>query len=332
MFHVNSIDYHEANDQILLSSRNFNEVWIIDHSTSIEEASSNMGGNSNQGGDLLFRWGNPAAYDKGELSDQMCFFQHDAEWIDDLVDSTHPNFGSIRFYNNFIDNSYSLGHVIKPEFDTSSNNYLPDVNGVFLPLGFEKTYSHPDTAKNFSSAASSIQHLPNGHVIMHAGRQGRAFELDNDQNVVWEYLIPLRNGVQIPQGTILNQSDNFTFQLKRYLPSFPGFEGKELLPGDYLELEPNLEFCQLINATGDIESSTIQLNPNPVIQGGELIIDSDYNHKHIAVIDIYGRVVGQYESHQNPFFLRMDIPKGLYVIVVKSRTSSEINTSKVVIN
>ena len=57
--HSNSIDYNEELDQILLSVPHFDEVWIIDHSTSTEEAKGHIGGNSAKGGDLIFRWGKP---------------------------------------------------------------------------------------------------------------------------------------------------------------------------------------------------------------------------------------------------------------------------------
>ena len=62
---VNSVDYNEAFDQIILSSHNFNEIWVIDHSTTTAQAASHSGGNSGMGGDLLYRWGNPRAYRYG---------------------------------------------------------------------------------------------------------------------------------------------------------------------------------------------------------------------------------------------------------------------------
>ena len=58
--HTNSIDYNSEFDQILLSVHNFSEIWVIDHSTTTAEAAGHSGGNSGMGGDLLYRWGNPA--------------------------------------------------------------------------------------------------------------------------------------------------------------------------------------------------------------------------------------------------------------------------------
>lgn len=64
--HVNAIDYNPILDQVLLTVRHLSELYIIDHSTSTTEAASHSGGNSNKGGDLLWRWGNDQVYDQGE--------------------------------------------------------------------------------------------------------------------------------------------------------------------------------------------------------------------------------------------------------------------------
>ncbi|KPA13040.1 Arylsulfotransferase [Candidatus Magnetomorum sp. HK-1] len=47
--HFNSVDYNEELDQILISCKIYNEIWMIDHSTSTEEAASDSGGTYGKG-------------------------------------------------------------------------------------------------------------------------------------------------------------------------------------------------------------------------------------------------------------------------------------------
>ena len=80
--HTNAIDYNEKFDQIVISLHNMSEIYVIDHSTTTQEAASHAGGNSGKGGDILYRWGNPIVYDRGTTSDRKFFLQHNAQWID----------------------------------------------------------------------------------------------------------------------------------------------------------------------------------------------------------------------------------------------------------
>ena len=263
--HCNSIDYNPILDQVVISSKHFNEFWIIDRSTTSTEAIGSTGGNSNQGGDLLFRWGNPKAYQAGETLDRQLFSQHDVQWIDENdINPNYDFFGKIALYNNHIETGLSLGQILEPEFDTITYSYLK-TNGTFLPENFSKEFSHPDTSKNYSTAASSIQIIGDGNVIMCAGRQGRTFELTPDGQVAWEYLTPLKLGNPVTQGTNLALSENFTFQAQRYLESYSAFVGKTLEPIDFMELNPNEAFCSLVSLdeTKD-EISDFSFFPNPV--------------------------------------------------------------------
>jgi hypothetical protein len=64
--HANGLDFDENRDVIYLSVNHYNEIWVIDHSTTTQEAATSNGGNYNKGGDLLYRFGNPAAYNNSE--------------------------------------------------------------------------------------------------------------------------------------------------------------------------------------------------------------------------------------------------------------------------
>ena len=291
--HVNSVDYNEELDMVMISVRNFNELWIIDHSTTIEEATTHSGGLRNKGGDLLFRWGNPSAYNAGDTSDQKLFRPHDASWIDD-VPHDHPYFGQISVYNNFINSEFSLGAVINPVFNNDENVFETEEK-LFLPLAFTATINHPDIEKTYSPAASNIQMLPNGNVFMCAARQGRVSELTPTGSVAWEYLIPTRNGFPVSQGEELAISDNFTFSARRYAADFVGFQNKDLSPKGYVELEPNVDNCMLSVEVNEIVESKFEVFPNPI---EDVMYIHVQNKGQFRILDIFGNVLKEISIDQ----------------------------------
>src|SRR5262249_44419204 len=96
VFHTNSIAYNPGLDQIVLSVPTFNEVWVIDHSTTTQQAASHTGGRYGRGGDLLYRWGNPQTYGRGKSADRLLGFQHNANWIP----ADRPGAGHIMVFSN----------------------------------------------------------------------------------------------------------------------------------------------------------------------------------------------------------------------------------------
>ena len=110
--HANGIDFNEEYNQILLSVPTFNEIWIIDHSTTTATAMGHVGGFSGLGGDLMFRWGNPLAYGQGDSSNQQLFFQHDPHWLDIGLTNSHPDYQKIGLFNNRVGADYSSVNVL----------------------------------------------------------------------------------------------------------------------------------------------------------------------------------------------------------------------------
>ena len=185
--HTNSIDYNPELDQILLSIHNFNEIWIIDHSTTIEEAASNMGGNSGKGGDILYRWGNPQSYGAGEASDQKYFGQHGAAW----VKSDYLGEGNILIFNNGAGRSerYSTVDEIIPPVD-ENGFYDHTENEPYLPEEQIWIFSTEYPQDMYSPITSNVQRLPNGNTLICASNKGHFLEVTNEKNVVWDYMNP----------------------------------------------------------------------------------------------------------------------------------------------
>ena len=263
--HANAIDYHPVLDQILLSIPTFNEIWIIDHSTTTEEAVGHGGGLSGRGGDLMFRWGNPAVYGRGEVDDQTLFFQHDAHWVDAHLDASHPHFGKIAVYNNRVGMDSSSANILNPLFLDYAWMYAMGTDETFLPEGFDWSFSHPDKTKMFSGGLSSVQLLSNGNTLICSATIGYLFEVTGTGEIVWEYIVPLRMGNPVAQGVQLLSNENLTWRAHRYPADFAGFTGRDLSAKGFIELSPDTAFCDLTSAVSNIWTSfDISVFPNPV--------------------------------------------------------------------
>ena len=238
--HCNGIDYNPILDQIALSCRNMNEIYIIDHSTTTEEASGHTGGNSEKGGDILYRWGNPEAYRAGTADDQKLFGQHDIQWINE----GRLGAGDLIVFNNGVGRStnYSSADVISP----------PLVNGEYvLQSGSSWAPAAPSWSWNqgtsiFATSLGGVERLENGNTLVTWGVRGTFIEVNPEGEVVWKYINPvigtgpLNQGDDIPQGQNAqgqnaNWDENKVFKTHRYNSSFSGFAGKDLTPDDYVE-------------------------------------------------------------------------------------------------
>lgn len=279
--HINSIDYNPVLDQFVLSVPYFNEFWIIDHSTTTAEAASSSGGRAGKGGDLLYRWGNPQAYDG--TGEQQLFFQHDVHWINPEAQSGDTDYGAITLFNNRVEALLSTGNIIRAMPDENFNYNLVE------PASFERTITHPELPVVAHSASlSSAQILPNGNALLLAGRWGFAYEITPDNQVAWEYRIPIRAGRPVPQGDTLSINNNITFRIKRYSLDYAAFEGQDLSPKGYWELNPDEAFCDLVSSTDIIEQPTIQVYPNPTNSRFWL---EGYKDVEVEVFDSMGRLV-----------------------------------------
>jgi hypothetical protein len=207
--HLNSLDYNEEFDQILVSSHIQNEIWIIDHSTTIEEAAKHNGGKYGKGGDLLYRWGNPQVYQAGNEYDQKFFGQHDARWIEQGC----PGKGNILVFNNGLtrlDSFYSSVDEIVPPVDSDGNYYLEN-GSAYGPKEPIWSYTAEEPTDFFAPITSGAQRLPNGNTLICDGSNGVFFEVTLNKEVVWKY-------INLYPNTLTTQ----VAKIDLYPPDYPG--------------------------------------------------------------------------------------------------------------
>ena len=179
--HINAISYNADLDQIVLSSRHQDEIYIIDHSTTSEEAASHTGGIYGKGGDFLYRWGNPQNYDRGNSNNHILGDQHSVNWIPE----GSPGAGNLILFNNFFTNgSSSVFEITTPINNDGSYNLIG--NEPFGPEDVSWTYS----GGFFSQAQGGAFRLPNGNTLITEATASYIFEINENGTIVWDYDYP----------------------------------------------------------------------------------------------------------------------------------------------
>ena len=183
-----------------------NEIFIIDHSTTTLQASGHYGGNSNNGGDILYRWGNPANYGRGNNSIQKLNAQHGVHWIP----LGYPGASKLLIFNNnpsdTLLNSNQFGNSSVVEILPPVNadgNYFLTVDSIYGPEVYDLIYGDDDSF--FSSFQSGAYRLKNGNTIITVTQEKSLFEISQDGQVVWECKI----------DSLINEN-GFTARAKKY--------------------------------------------------------------------------------------------------------------------
>ena len=326
--HANAIDYNATFDQVMLSVPCFNEIWIIDHSTTTSEAAGHTGGLVGVGGDLIYRFGNPSAYRAPGTT--KLFYQHDAHWAEINFSSTNQEYGKVVVFNNKLGPNYSAVHTFSPTFDTYEWEYPKDTNGVWGPNSFDWTYIANPPQDMYSTGLGAIQLLPNGNRLINEGREGRAFEITNSGQIVWEYKNPMKNGQPVAQyDSTLTPSINQQFRFLRYPTNFAAFTGRTLEPMGYIELNPDTAFCSIIlNIENvDFENDAVNVFPNPTAT--DLIVEFEkYSTipRKVEIVDMLGRLQLQFETadHRNLLHLQ-NLESGIYLLRIDGRVRNKFS-------
>ena len=172
IMHANGLDYDPIKDIIYLSVNYYDEIWVIDHSTTTEESQTNIGGNYNKGGDLIYRFGNPNTYNS--LGQKLFDRNHFPNLLEDGVDGE----GNVLVYVNGNSTEQSIVYELEmPQtFNLQSNsNNEPNIAW---------SYTNPEM---YSGKLCGAVRLSNGNTLITESDYG-LWEITPNGNIAWKYI------------------------------------------------------------------------------------------------------------------------------------------------
>ncbi len=276
--HINGVSYNPELDQVVISSHFLDEFYVIDHSTTTEEAAGHTGGNSGKGGDILYRWGNPANYDR--QGEHYFDVVHCSWWIP----KGFPGEGNILIFNNGSSDRQSEIVEITPPLD-DNDNYIINSGQAFGPA--EPTWIYTKSGF-YSQHLGSCQRLPNGNTfICEATDDGYLLEADPDGNTVWDFE---HNYGQIARAI-------------RYAP-------------DYKGLGP-IGITKTTQKPVSTETVSIVNYPNPFSKETTIRFNNPKGNAKVKIFSLDGKVLLSEISQKNQVKWNAEKqPSGIYIVTI----------------
>ena len=173
--HVNALDFHPELNQIVFSSNSLDEIFIIDHGITTEEAAG-------PAGDILYRWGNPNNYErKGQ---HVLWNVHGVNWIDEGMPGEN---NLILFNNGNDDNSSDVIEFIPPLL--ADGTYELNDNQSFAPFPGDYVFFY-ESNDFYGDHLGGVYRLPNGNTIATNGPGAEIRELNAEGDIVWQHFTP----------------------------------------------------------------------------------------------------------------------------------------------
>jgi len=246
--------------------------------------------------------------------DTILVQQHDVSWIP-LDHPTDP--GKFMIFNN--GQSGRLDMWTPPMNADGSYTMLPGVPTE--PLSPDWSF---DSGINWPIGCSS-RRLPNGNTLYASNTNAIMKEINSDNELVWHYISPVSSTGPIAQGESTTnaggQSTHYTFRAERYPLDYPGFVGKDLCPGEPIELLPWPYDC-VTTTVGVEELSSVDVKLYPIPAQDYITVDTDKIFKTYSIYDINGRML---QSGIFDIIIPLDqLEIGMYTIEFQSEDEQEV--------
>jgi hypothetical protein len=343
--HMNGIDYNPLLDQIVFSSHMMDELYVIDHSTTTAEAAGHTGGNSGKGGDFLYRWGHPQAYQASGTQDFNVV--HDAHW----VPQDCPRGGYlVGFNNDGISSNQSCVDFINPPYN--GYNYFHTTGTSYAP----STYDFRHACSGHTNNMGNSQQLPNGNMLVCVALAGLMYEVDSMGTTLWSKTVT----GQVPQAfrynacytagtqplTPLVSNNDDTLHSSTSAASYAWYFNGAVIPGatnqDYVPTQNGSYQVQAIDAGGCTSAISfpysffslsaysqpleklLRLYPNP--SNGIVKVDGAFSYAinyEVIVTDVVGKVMIQVKNQNTVDLSAFD--NGLYNFVVLTEDGKRLS-------
>ncbi len=287
--HMNGIDYNPILDQITFSSHNLNEIYVIDHSTTTAEAATASGGNSGKGGRILYRWGNPAAY---QATGTTIFnVVHDARWIPEGV----PNAGRLVAFNNRgISNTQSaVDQIIPPKVEYL---YSRNSGSAYLP----STYTQRHACNGGSQNESGSQSLPNGNMLVTIAMSGLIYEINPAGSTIWTKQVSgtVARAYRYSSHYVNNQAPgipeitvNGNLLLSSEAATYQWFRNGDIIEGAnaqmYQPIQPGIYLVRITDEGGNFYQYSYGINFSPATFYTITAMPNNIKYGHVAGTGTY---------------------------------------------
>ena len=335
-----------------MSSHNLNEWYVIDHSTTSTEAATHSGGNSGKGGDFLYRWGNPLAYQATGTA--ILNVTHDAHWVPEGVTGA----GDLVGYNNAGQTTPSQKSTIDRITPPRTNyNYTLTTGSAFTPA----SYNSRLVGTAYNSNMGSSEQYPNGNQMVCLALAGTIYEANSAGTSLWTYsaggtvsqahrysqcyinnAAPATPSISL-SGSDLQSTAATTYQWYLNGDLVSGATAQNYTPtqsGIYVVRITDTNGCVYMYSAGymysistgiaENETNNISIYPNPTTG----IVDLDFNYQKynsvkVEVYDMFGKNV--MTSKDNWRLDLTQLSNGIYTLAITLDNKKPYYT-KIVLN